>query len=303
MPGLDPNLPDLRFSIKRSNPDEGSEPDFDFCRKIGRKLVSTSGARSVVLLFVDAADFDVLFFRKVARLVLNTTDENSGNVPRVVLVVCTRAHEGGANKVTSVHLVSAVRGWLAGARGNVWVVGAQNAGKSTLINSTAKHVSGGEVNELTEAPVPVTTLGILRVEGFEIQKLVQVSKELKPRTYIIKSHIDSTIREKIQDSTFSSAVMYVWLSCQYSRICAKPLEFHLSGKSGDVSSIDVSASGVGCFSMGLKGDACLNYGPQSSNHFEVSRIAVSKIVKRIELQINSLTAKSRGNGADTASSC
>nr|POE55850.1 gtp-binding protein brassinazole insensitive pale green 2, chloroplastic [Quercus suber] len=65
-----------------------------------------------------------------------------------------RAREGGVVcKMTSVHMVSAVRDWglknlvedmvkLAGPRGNVWAIGAQNAGKSTLINSIGEHVGG-----------------------------------------------------------------------------------------------------------------------------------------------------------------
>ena len=223
-------------------------PDFDFDHTIGRKLVSTTGARSVVLMVVDASDFDGSFPKKVANLVSATIDEHStawkqgksGNVPRVVLVVTKidllpsslsptgfehwvrqRARDGGSNKITSVHLVSAVRDWglknlvedviaLAGSRGNVWAIGAQNAGKSTLINSIGKHV-GGKVSHLTEAPVPGTTLGIVRVEGVlprqaklfdtpgllhphqittrltrEEQQLVHISKELKPKTYRIK---------------------------------------------------------------------------------------------------------------------
>lgn len=223
-------------------------PDFDFDHTIGRKLVSASGSRSVVLMVVDAVDFDGSFPRKVARLVSATIEENSaawkqgkpGNVPRVVLVVTKidllpqsisptrfehwvrqRAREGGANKLTSVHLVSALRDWglknlvedvreLAGTRGNVWTIGAQNAGKSTLINAIGKHV-GGRIMQLTEAPVPGTTLGIIRVDGVlpgqaklfdtpgllhpyqittrltgEEQKLVHISKELKPRTYRLK---------------------------------------------------------------------------------------------------------------------
>ncbi|KAM6595295.1 hypothetical protein CsatA_005819 [Cannabis sativa] len=235
-------------------------PDFDFDHTIGRKLVSTSGTRSVVLMVVDASDFDGSFPKKVANLVSDTIEEHStawklgksGNVPRVVLVVTKidllpssisptrfehwvrqRARDGGSNKLTSLHLVSAVRDWglknlvddviaLAGQRGNVWAIGAQNAGKSTLINSLGKHVRG-KVSHLTEAPVPGTTLGIVRVEGVlprqaklfdtpgllhphqiatrltrEEQKLVYISKELKPRTYRIKvghsAHIAGLMR-------------------------------------------------------------------------------------------------------------
>ena len=135
-----------------------------------------------------------------------------------------RAREGGASVIKKVHFVSSVRNWglknltedvieLAGARGHVWAVGAQNAGKSTLLNAMAKCVNGNErkVSYLTEAPVPGTTLGIVRVEGVlpgqaklfdtpgllnpqqittrlnrEEQRLVHISKVLKPRTYRIK---------------------------------------------------------------------------------------------------------------------
>lgn len=223
-------------------------PDFDFDHTVGRKLAMTTGSRSVVLMVVDAVDFDGSFPRKVANLVSKTIDDNSsawkkgksGNVPRVVVVVTKidllpsslsptrlehwirqRAREGGVNKITSMHMVSSLRDWglknlvddiidLAGPRGNVWAVGAQNAGKSTLINSIGKHVRS-KITHLTEAPVPGTTLGIIRVEGIltgqaklfdtpgllhphqittrltrEEQKLVHISKELKPRTYRIK---------------------------------------------------------------------------------------------------------------------
>lgn len=47
---------------------------------------------------------------------------------------------------------------LAGPRGNVWVIRAQNAGESTLINALKK--GGARVTKLTEASVPGTTLGI-----------------------------------------------------------------------------------------------------------------------------------------------
>lgn len=243
----------LRHYGKVKDPSmENLLPDFDFDHTVGRKLVSIGGTRSVVLMVVDASDFDGSFPKKVANLVSSVIEENSsawkekrsGNIPRIVLVVTkidllpssisptrfehwvrTRAWENGVIKITSLHLVSAVRDWglknlvddvvsLVGPRGNVWAIGAQNAGKSTLINAIGKHAAGargGKVTHLTEAPVPGTTLGIVRVEGIlprnaklfdtpgllnpyqittrltrEEQKLVYVSKELKPRTYRIK---------------------------------------------------------------------------------------------------------------------
>ncbi|KAK4440461.1 GTP-binding protein BRASSINAZOLE INSENSITIVE PALE GREEN 2, chloroplastic [Sesamum alatum] len=262
-------------------PDQIAEnllPDFDFDHTVGRRLMSISGARTVVLLVVDATDFDGSYPRKVANLVSKTIDENaqswkegkSGNIPRVLLVVTkidllpsnisptglehwvrTRAREGGAGKLTSVHLVSAVRDWgvktlvddvvkFAGPRGNVWAVGAQNAGKSTLINAIGKCV-GMKVTHLTEAPVPGTTLGIVRMEGVlpgkaklfdtpgllhphqiptrltrEEQKLIHIRKELKPRTYRIKAghsvHLGGLLRLDIEESSVDSIYVTVWAS-------------------------------------------------------------------------------------------
>ncbi|KAL5999598.1 hypothetical protein ACLOJK_037883 [Asimina triloba] len=253
-------------------------PDFDFNHTIGRKLASASGTRSVVLMIVDAADFDGSFPRKVARLLSTTIDENASawkqgkaaNVPRVVLVLTKidllppslspttlehwvrhRAREGGVGKLTSVHLVSAVKDWgvknliddvrdLAGPRGNVWAIGAQNAGKSTLINSMGRHI-GGKETHLTEAPVPGTTLGIVRVHGIlpgqaklfdtpgilqphqistrltrEEQKLVHICKELKPRTYRLKAghsvHIAGLMRLDIEETSVDSIYVTVWAS-------------------------------------------------------------------------------------------
>lgn len=331
-------------------------PDFDFDHTVGRKLALTSGTRSVVLMVVDAADFDGSFPKKVAKLVSDTIDEHStawkqgrsGNVPRVVLVVTkidllpsslgptrlehwvrTRAREGGADKITSVHLVSAVRDWglknlvddvssLAGPRGNVWAIGAQNAGKSTLINAIGKH-GGGKIAHLTEAPVPGTTLGIVRVEGVlhgktklfdtpgllhphqittrltrEEQSLVNISKELKPRTFRIKDgysvHIAGLMRLDIEESSVDSVYVTAWASPylplhmgktenasemvekHFGRQLQPPIgknrvkelgqwvrkEFHISGNSWDSSSVDIAAAGLGWFSVGLKGEAVLS---------------------------------------------
>ncbi|KAG8387339.1 hypothetical protein BUALT_Bualt02G0011200 [Buddleja alternifolia] len=269
----------LRHYQKVHDPSvENLLPDFDFDHTVGRRLVSISGARSVILLVVDATDFDGSFPRRVANLVSRTIDENaqswkegkSGNIPRILLVVTkidllpsnisptglehwvrTRARAGGAGKLTSVHLVSAVKEWgvktlvddvvkFAGVRGNVWAVGAQNAGKSTLINAIGKFV-GMKGTHLTEASVPGTTLGILRMEGVlpgkaklfdtpgllhphqistrltrEEQKLVRIEKELKPRTYRIKAgqsvHIGGLLRLDIEESSVDSIYVTVWAS-------------------------------------------------------------------------------------------
>ncbi|KAI3811548.1 hypothetical protein L1987_21272 [Smallanthus sonchifolius] len=64
-------------------------PDFDFDHTIGRRLNSVTGTHAVVVMVVDAVDFDGSFPRKVAELVSNTIDVNSrawkkgksGNLP------------------------------------------------------------------------------------------------------------------------------------------------------------------------------------------------------------------------------
>ncbi|KAK2641416.1 hypothetical protein Ddye_023179 [Dipteronia dyeriana] len=342
-------------------------PDFDFDHTVGRKLMSASVTRSVVLMVVDASDFDGSFPRKVARIVSETIEDNkiawkegkSGNVPRVVLVVTKidllptslsptrfehwvrqRAREGGINRITKLHFVSAVKNWglkclmddvvdLAGKRGNVWAIGAQNAGKSTLLNAIAKCVGGGTgrgggeegkkvVSHLTEAPVPGTTLGIVKVEGVfpsqaklfdtpgllhphqittrltrEEQKLVSVTKELKPRTYRIKAgysvHIAGLMRLDVEELSVDSVYITVWaspylplhmgktesvhtmLEAHFGRQLQPPIgvkrvkelgkwvrkEFKVSGNSWDSSSVDIAAAGLGWFAVGLKGEAVL----------------------------------------------
>lgn len=328
-------------------------PEFDFDYTIGRKLASAKGTRSVVMMVVDATDFDGSFPKRVAKLVSDTVEEydaawkegKSGNVPRVVLVVTKidllpasisptyfehwvrrRAREGGANKVTSVHLVSAVKNWglknllddlvrLAGPRGNVWAIGSQNAGKSTLINAIGKNAVG-KVTHLTEAPVPGTTLGIVKVGGVlpsqaklfdtpgllnpkhmatrltpEEQKLVQISKELRPRTYRIKAgysvHIAGLMRLDIEESAVDTVYVSVWASPylplhmgktenvshmvddHFGRQLQPPIgetrvkelgewvrrEYQITGNSWESSSVDIAAAGVGWFSIGLKGEA------------------------------------------------
>jgi hypothetical protein len=139
-----------------------------------------------------------------------------------------RAKALGAPKLDAVYLVSvhkdlSVRNLiayvkeLAGPRSNVWVIGAQNAGKSTLINAFAKK-QGVKITRLTEAAVPGTTLGILRMTGVlpakakvydtpgllhpyimsmrlnsEERKMVEIRKELRPRTFRVKVNLKSVV--------------------------------------------------------------------------------------------------------------
>ncbi|OMO68250.1 hypothetical protein CCACVL1_20010 [Corchorus capsularis] len=177
-------------------------PDFDFDRLIATRLIKPTGnaGATVVVMVVDCVDFDGSFPKRAAKSLFKLLEEAqndpklSKKLPKLILVatkvdllpsqisptrldrwVRHRAKAGGAPKLNGVYLVSSrkdlgVKNLLtfikesAGPRGNVWVIGAQNAGKSTLINAFAKKEKAN-VTRLTEAPVPGTTLGILRIGG------------------------------------------------------------------------------------------------------------------------------------------
>ncbi|PUZ70483.1 hypothetical protein GQ55_2G234300 [Panicum hallii var. hallii] len=240
-----------------------------------------------------------------------------------------RAGAGADLRLAGVHLVSAARGWgvrdlldhvreLAGARGNVWAVGARNVGKSTLLNAIAR--CSGVVGRptLTEAPVPGTTLDVIKVDGVvgaqaklfdtpgllhghqltsrltsEEMKLVQVRKEMRPRTYRVKTgqsiHIGGLVRLDIEELTVGSIYVTVWasplvplhmgktenaetmikehfglqLQPPIGRGRVKELgkwvrkEFKVSGNSWDTNSKDIAIAGLGWFGIGLKGEAVL----------------------------------------------
>lgn len=329
-------------------------PDFDFERTVGSRLMKTQVARTIVVMVVDSADFDGSFPRRAASLLSEVEEregggwkeKKSGNVPRLVLVVNKidllpkqispirldhwvrrRAKEGGATRLSAVFLVSCVKSWgikaaaqgikdMAGPRGEVWVVGAQNAGKSSLINALAKVEEGAKVTQLTEAPVPGTTLGILKLDGIfpakvklfdtpgllhphqitvrltrEEQKIVQIRKELKPRTYRVKAndsiHVGGLLRLDVRNISASSMYITAWgsasLICHLGRIEKAPILFEkhvgeklqppinkerleelgpwvqtpvsVTGDSWDKSSVDIVVAGLGWFGLGLKGTA------------------------------------------------
>ncbi|WVZ01174.1 hypothetical protein V8G54_027243 [Vigna mungo] len=77
-------------------------------------------------------------------------------------------------------------------------------------------------------------------------------------------------------------------------------EFHVSGNSWESSSVDIAASGLGWFAIGLKGDAVLGVWtyegvdvvlrnsliPYRSHTFEVAGFTVSKIVSQSDQTLN-----------------
>ncbi|KAL9411618.1 hypothetical protein AB3S75_045256 [Citrus x aurantiifolia] len=330
-------------------------PDFDFDRVIATRLMKPSGNANagVVVMVVDCVDFDGMFPKRAAKSLFKKLEEAkddaklSKKLPKFVLVgtkvdllpsqvsptrlerwVRHRAKAGGAPKLNGIYLVSArkdlgVRNLLAfikelaGPRGNVWVIGAQNAGKSTLINTFAKK-DGVKVSKLTEAPIPGTTLGILRIGGIlpakaklydtpgllhphlmsmrlnrDEQKMVEIRKELQPRTYRVKArqamHVGGLMRLDLDQASVETIYVTVWASPNVSLHLGKvenadeiwknhvgirlqpPIgqdraselgtwkdrKLKVSGTSWDVNGIDIAAAGLGWFSLGLKGEASL----------------------------------------------
>ncbi|XP_062117925.1 GTP-binding protein BRASSINAZOLE INSENSITIVE PALE GREEN 2, chloroplastic [Humulus lupulus] len=330
-------------------------PDFDFDRLISTRLVKPSGNSNstVVVMVVDCVDFDGSFPKRAAKSLFKALEGNKDDpklkkrLPKLVLVatkvdllpsqisptrldrwVRHRARAAGAPKLSGVYLVSSrkdlgVRNLLsfikelAGPRGNVWVIGAQNAGKSTLINALAKKESA-KVTKLTEAPVPGTTLGILRIGGIlpakaklfdtpgllhpylvsmrlnrEEQKMVEIRKELKARTYRMKArqtiHVGGLMRLDLVEASVQTIYVTIWASPNVSLHMGKienaeetwkkhvgirlqpPIgieraseigswegrDLKVSGTSWDTNSLDVSLAGLGWFSLGLKGEATL----------------------------------------------
>lgn len=81
-----------------------------------------------------------------------------------------RCKQAGLPSPAAVHLISSVKGTgvksllgsiqeMVGVRGDVWVVGAQNAGKSSLINAMQRLSGFKDSQQLTTAAHPGTTLG------------------------------------------------------------------------------------------------------------------------------------------------
>ncbi|KAJ9566341.1 hypothetical protein OSB04_002307 [Centaurea solstitialis] len=343
-------------------------PDFDFDKLISTRLMKTTGNAdsTVVIMVVDCVDFDGSFPKRAAKSLFKALEggqqglQRSKKLPKLVLVatkvdllpsqisparldrwVRHRAKAQGAPRLNGVYMVSShkdlgVRNLLsfvkdlAGPRGHVWVIGAQNAGKSTLINALAKKGSV-KVTKLTEAAVPGTTLGILRIGGIlsAKAKMYDTPGLLHPylmsmrlnerskrwlkyaRNYVLERielrqallstfyvgilqqgqaiHVGGLMRLDLNQASVQTIYVTVWASPNVSLHLGKienaeeiwnnhagirlqpPVgvdrvselgkwesrEIKVSGASWDVNSIDLSAAGLGWFSLGLKGEATL----------------------------------------------
>ncbi|OEL15855.1 GTP-binding protein BRASSINAZOLE INSENSITIVE PALE GREEN 2, chloroplastic [Dichanthelium oligosanthes] len=340
------------YGLVKNDKAENLIPDFDFDRFISSRLMKRTTSTPIIVMVVDCADFDGSFPKRAAKSLFKALEgrRNSkvSETPRLVLVgtkvdllpwqqmgvrfdkwVRGRAKAFGAPKLDAVFLISvhkdlAVRNLIsyikdsAGPRSNVWVIGAQNAGKSTLINAIAKK-QGVKITRLTEAAVPGTTLGILRLTGVlpakakmydtpgllhpyimamrlnnEERKMVEIRKELRPRSFRVKVgqsiHIGGLTRLDVLKSSAQTIYVTVWASSniplhlgktenadelrdQHFGIRLQPpigpervnelghwteRRIEVSGASWDVNSMDIAVSGLGWYSLGLKGTATVS---------------------------------------------
>ena len=231
-------------------------PSFDFKRVIGSRLDRLGPSGAAVLLVIDVMDFDASFpadaVDALHPYVLNETIDVLLVANKVDLLPtqCTRtrvtsfarrrAKALGLQRASGVHLVSAHTGMgttvlaeqleqLLDEGKEAWVVGAQNAGKSSLINRLSQKygkvngsndvtwdVSGGAGVGPLASHLPGTTLGVVRLENLlpfgadvydtpgllqpsqvssrlssEEARMVLPRRRLTPRTY--RAEIGSTV--------------------------------------------------------------------------------------------------------------
>ena len=244
------------YGVVKNEAAEILMPSFDFKRVIGSRLDRLGPSGAVVLLVIDVMDFDASFpadaVDALHPYVLNETIDVLLVANKVDLLPtqCTRtrvtsfarrrAKALGLQRASGVHLVSAHTGMgttvlaeqleqLLDEGKEAWVVGAQNAGKSSLINRLSQKygkvngsndvtwdVSGGAGVGPLASHLPGTTLGVVRLENLlpfgadvydtpgllqpsqvssrlssEEARMVLPRRRLTPRTY--RAEIGSTV--------------------------------------------------------------------------------------------------------------
>jgi len=245
-------------------------PSFDFARVVGDRLDRVGPNGAVVLLVVDVVDFDGSFPVDAvdvlapyvadetvdALLVANKVDllPTQCTRARITSFAQRRARAFGLKRASGVHLVSAHTGMgvnilseqleqLLDEGKEVWVVGAQNAGKSSLINRLSKKYGGPGPDEggPLASHVPGTTLGVVRLQDllpngsdvydtpgllqpFQVAsrltadeaRAVLPRRRLAPRTYRAEIgsslHVGALARIDVLDGPQRTVYLTVWCS-------------------------------------------------------------------------------------------
>ncbi|GMH38392.1 hypothetical protein BSKO_06276 [Bryopsis sp. KO-2023] len=194
----------MHYGKVKSTLGESFLPEFNLGKKVGRKIALQKGRRAVILCVVDVTDFDGSLPRAALQelipegpsvpgmgcklvLAVNKVDLMPKPITkaRLEIWVRTRGKDGGLPPLASVHLVSSVNMLgvqdllhdviqKVGVRGDLWVVGAQNAGKSSLINALKQATGTSGTKDLTTAPLPGTTLGVVEVKGLPMPRKCHV---------------------------------------------------------------------------------------------------------------------------------
>ncbi|GIL44395.1 hypothetical protein Vafri_1873 [Volvox africanus] len=159
----------------------------------------------------DAAPEDLKFKLMVAA---NKFDllPSAATVPRVQQWVRTRLKQAGLPHAEKVFMVSAAKGLgvkdmlqdirqALGFRGDLWVVGSQNAGKSSLIRAMKRLAGTDGKGDPTVAPVPGTTLGLLQVPGIPLgPKHRTFDTPGVPHSHQLTSHLSQEVVRKVLPS-------------------------------------------------------------------------------------------------------
>ncbi|GLI65589.1 hypothetical protein VaNZ11_009163 [Volvox africanus] len=213
---------------------EAALPEFDLGKKVGRKIYLQKDRKAVVLCVVDLWDFDGSLPRLAIRALMppGTGDAapedlkfklmvaankfdllpSAATVPRVQQWVRTRLKQAGLPHAEKVFMVSAAKGLgvkdmlqdirqALGFRGDLWVVGSQNAGKSSLIKAMKRLAGTDGKGDPTVAPVPGTTLGLLQVPGIPLgPKHRTFDTPGVPHAHQLTSHLSPEVVRKVLPS-------------------------------------------------------------------------------------------------------
>lgn len=252
-------------------------PEFDLAATVGTKIARRTARRAVIAVVVDIADFDGSLPRESLLSLLPRTwvPGSLDQLPFDIVIVANkmdslpksvshgyvenwvraRMKDAGLPKPAQVHLVSCVKEIgvknllqslveLVGIQGDLWIIGAQNAGKSSLINAMKYHAGTRDATAtLTTAPLPGTTLDMVLVEGLplmarsrcydtpgvphthqltsrfgveEVKNLLARDRPLKPRTYRVGANrtifVGGVCRIDVVDFDYGTVYFTVWAS-------------------------------------------------------------------------------------------